>query len=169
VAMFKPILRNILLLGILIIALSSVSDFFRVPQLAEGFADQRLHTIDGRELTLAELSAKKPLLVYFWTRWCNICRHTMPTILELSDDGINVLTISQRSGDDISVVRYLHGKHLTMPVVNDPQGKIATRWGVNVIPTWLIISDGKVVQSITGWSSAWGIQIRLWWVQKWHK
>ncbi|KAB8306352.1 protein disulfide oxidoreductase [Erwinia endophytica] len=167
--MFKPILRNILLLGILIIALSSVSDVFRVPQLTEGFADQRLHTIDGRELTLAELSAKKPLLVYFWSRWCNLCHHTLPTVLALSNDGINVLTVALRSGDDISVVRYLHGKHLTMPVVNDPQGEIATRWNVSVTPTWLIISDGKVVLGTTGWSSPWGIQLRLWWVQKWYQ
>ncbi|MGE9551920.1 protein disulfide oxidoreductase [Erwinia amylovora] len=168
VAKFRRALRDILLIAALLFGVFSVADFFRAPQAPEGFADQIMHTIDGKDVTLAALSAKQPLLVYFWASWCAICRHTTPTVLEFSDDGMNVLTVALRSGDDISVVRYLRGKHLTLPVVNDPNGEMAARWDVSVTPTWMIISKGKVIQSTTGWSSSWGIQLRLWWVKKWY-
>lgn len=164
----RRILRDLLLLMMMMAVLFTVIDFFRAPQAPTGFADIPLHTIDGRDVTLAELSMKKPLLVYFWASWCGICRYTTPDVVKLSDNGSNVLTVAIRSGDDSRVVRYLNGKHLTLPVVNDPQGSMATNWDVSVTPTLLVISKGQVVQSTTGWTSYWGMKLRLWWAQKKH-
>lgn len=164
----KRVGRDFLLLAVMMVVLFAVIDLFRAPQAPAGFADFPLHTIDGKAVTLAELSEDKPLLVYFWASWCSICRFTTPDVAKLSDDGNNVLTVALRSGDDIRVVRYLAGKHLTMPVVNDPQGSMAARWEVGVTPTILIISKGSVVQSTTGWTSYWGLKLRLWWAQKRH-
>ncbi|MGB9097484.1 protein disulfide oxidoreductase [Erwinia sp.] len=164
----RRIVRDVLLLAIMLVVMFTVIDFFRAPQAPSGFAEAPLHTIDGKDVTLAELSTKKPLLVYFWASWCGICRYTTPDVMKLRDNGANVLTVALRSGDDGRVVRYLNGKHLTLPVVNDPQGTMAASWDVSVTPTLLIVSNGKVVQSTTGWTSYWGMKLRLWWAQKRH-
>ena len=54
-------------------------------------------------------------------------------------------------------------KGLTFPTHNDESGALATKWQVGVTPTFLVIKDGKLVSSTTGWSSKWGLQLRLWW------
>ena len=148
---------------------SIVVDWFRAPRLPEEFAYQHLHTIDGKDLTLAELSAKKPLLVYLWSNGCSACSYTTAEILELGDDNYNVLAIALRSGSDIHVVRLLHGKHLVLPVVNDPAGELSDSWKINASPTYLIVSQGRVVQSTSGWTSTLSLRMRLWWVNKWYR
>ncbi|MNT86119.1 hypothetical protein D3C72_2263670 [compost metagenome] len=50
-----------------------------------------------------------------------------------------------------------------MPVVNDPRGKLSAQWQIGVTPTLVFISKGQVVQSTTGWTSYWGMKLRLWW------
>lgn len=148
---------------------SSVADWFRAPTLPEEFAHQNLHTIDGKNLTIAELSAKKPLLVYLWTNGCSACSYTTAGMLKLSDENYNVLAVALRSGNDIHVVRLLRGKHLVLPVINDPTGELSDSWKINASPTYLIISQGKIVQSTSGWTSTLSIRLRLWWVNKWHR
>lgn len=165
---FKRGLRYILLLLGSLLLVFMLLDFFRAPSAPADFATHSLHTIDGRDVTLAELSDKKPMLVYFWGSWCGICRHISPHIDRLHARGFNVLSVALRSGDDIRVVQYLNGAHLSMPVVNDPQGEMASAWEVNVTPTILIISKGEVVQTTIGWTSYAGLRLRLWWAQKWH-
>jgi len=161
-------LRTLFLLLLSIALLLWLIDLFRAPTAPEGFAQQSLHTIDGRKLTIAELSARKPLLIYFWASGCSVCTYTTSNLIAMSDSGYNVLAIAQHSGNDIQIVRLLRGKHLTMPVVNDPAGEIATKWRISVVPTLLIVTKGRVVQSTTGWTSTTGMQLRLWWVKKWY-
>ena len=40
---------------------------------------------------------------------------------------------------------------------------LAAQWQVGMTPTFLVIKDGKLVSSTTGWSSKWGLQLRPWW------
>ena len=160
-----PILLVLFTLGLVSIA----ADWFRAPTLPEEFAYQSLHTIDGKDLTLAELSAQKPLLVYLWTNGCSACSYTTAGMLELSEGNYNVLAVALRSGNDIQVVRLLGGKHLVLPVVNDPTGELSARWKINTSPTYLIVSKGRMVQNTSGWTSTLSIRMRLWWVNKWYR
>ncbi|MEI2266492.1 redoxin domain-containing protein [Erwinia sp. CGal63] len=160
--------RTILLLLAMIALVLWLMDWLRAPKAPQGFEQQVFHTIDGRDLTIADLSARKTLLIYFWSRDCGVCHYTTSNMISMSDSGYNVLAIAQRSGNDIQIVRQLQGKHLTMPVVNDPAGAIAAQWQIDVMPTLLIVKKGKVVQSTTGWTSATGIKLRHWWVNKWY-
>lgn len=143
-------------------------DGIRAPQLPQDVASQPLHTIDGRDVTLAELSEKKPLLVFFWDRWCSACHDTIPLLSQLNGKRTNVLTVASQSGNDISVVRYLSGHHFTLPVVNDSEGRIAHQWAINSKPTLIIVAKGEVVATSSGWTSSLGMHLRLWWVRKWQ-
>jgi len=165
---FKQVSLYLLLPALLMILLISLIDVLRAPDLPPDISTQPLHTIDGQDLTLAELSDKKPLLVWFWDRWCGACKDTVPVLMQLNDKRTSVLTVANRSGNDISIVRYLNGHHLTLPVVNDSRGELAARWDVTAMPTLVIIAKGEVVATTSGWTSAPGIWLRLWWVRKWY-
>ena len=77
---------------------------------------------------------EKPVLVDFWAPWCGPCR-TQGPILE---------QVSSRIGD-----RALVGK-----VNVDEEPNLAAPYGVQAIPTLIILKGGKVVQRFTGVQSA---------------
>lgn len=141
----------------------------RAPHPPAGFAGVLMHTIDGRSVTLTTLSEKKPLLLFIWGTGCGACPFTLPAVLSLGDKGRNVVILVRQSGDDIHVIRQLQSKNLALPVVNDPGGTLTADWEIDTLPAILILSKGKIVSSTTGWTSEWGIRLRLWWAKKSHR
>ncbi|QKJ86104.1 protein disulfide oxidoreductase [Paramixta manurensis] len=158
--------RDLALLAIMTLALVTVMDKWRAPQAPAAFASQPLPTLYGETVTLDALSQQRPLLLYFWASWCGICRYTTPGVAALAQDGGNVVSIALRSGDDSRVNNYLRAKHYALPTINDPQGRLAAQWQVGVTPTYVILYQGKVVSTTTGWTSRWGLKLRLWWAQR---
>ncbi|MEB6539196.1 protein disulfide oxidoreductase [Serratia plymuthica] len=155
--------RELLILLLIVLAVVMAMDWLRAPQAPAAFDAQALTTLSGERVSLAQLSRDKPLLVYFWASWCGVCRFTTPYVARLAEEGGNVLTVALRSGDDLQVEQWLARKRLTLPVVNDSRGELSAQWQVGVTPTLVVISQGKVVQSTTGWTSYWGMKLRLWW------
>jgi protein-disulfide isomerase-like protein with CxxC motif len=51
---------------------------------------------------------------------------------------------------------------MTLPTVNDPAARLARQWDVQVTPTLIVISRGEVKSITTGWTSGWGMRLRLW-------
>jgi len=155
--------RELLMLLLMVLAIAAAMDWLRAPQAPTAFDSQMLATLDGESVSLAQLSRERPLLVYFWASWCGVCRFTTPDVAQLQAEGGNVLTVALRSGDDGQVAQWLARKRLSLPVVNDSRGELSAQWQVGVTPTFVVISQGKVVQSTTGWTSYWGLKLRLWW------
>lgn len=150
----------LLLFGVVI---STALDFWRSPALPEGNPLPTLTLQDGTTADLQAMSRDKPLLVYYWASWCGVCRFTTPTVEQLWQEGENVLTVALRSGSDDQLRAGMAKKGLTFPTHNDESGDLAARWQVGVTPTFLVIKDGALVSSTTGWSSAWGLRLRLLW------
>lgn len=143
--------------------LSIVLDLWRSPALPEDSPLPVLTLQDGTRADLQAMSRERPLLIYYWASWCAVCRFTTPAVEQLWQDGENVLTVALRSGDNTRLQQGMARKGLSFPTHNDEQGTLAARWQVNVTPSFLILKDGKVVSSTTGWSSRWGLQLRLLW------
>lgn len=156
-------MRELLLLLVIGLVAMMVMDWWRAPQAPPNWDLQSLATLSGDPVSLAQGSEQRPLLVYFWGSWCGVCRFTMPYVARLVADGENVLTVALRSGNNQQVEQWLARKKLSLPVVNDEQGTLSAQWQIGVTPTILIISQGKLVQSTTGWTSYWGMKLRLWW------
>jgi thiol-disulfide isomerase/thioredoxin len=157
--------KEIMVGAVLLMAVLFGMDFLRAPQAPVDFGNQTLQTLDGQTLTLNEKSQQQPLLVYFWASWCSVCKFTTPDVGKLSANGGNVLSVALRSGDKDKIERYLQGKNISMPVVNDPRGDISASWDIGVTPTFVIIDKGRVVSTTTGWTSYWGMKLRLWLAQ----
>ncbi|MCL4399144.1 thioredoxin [Candidatus Parvarchaeota archaeon] len=76
------------------------------------------------------LESKKPVLVDLWATWCGPCRWYSPIIEELSG-------------------KY-EGKLDFVKVDVDKNNEIASKYGVEAIPTTLLIENGNVKASAVG-------------------
>ena len=155
--------RELLILLLMVIVTVWGMDQLRKPVLPAGFSATSVETLEGAQMNIAALSEERPLLIYVWATWCAICRYTTPAVERLTQEGGNVLSVALRSGDDGQLSRWMAKKRLTMPVVNDASGALSRQWQVSVTPTLVIVSKGNVVGTTTGWSSYWGMKLRLWW------
>lgn len=106
------------------------------------------------------------VLVHFWASWCPICRAEQRVIDAIAQEHPNVITIAMQSGNQHEVRLYLREKGLTFSVLNDPDGTIASRWGVHAVPVSFIVSpDGKIRFVEVGYTTGMGIRLRLWWAE----
>lgn len=155
-------LRELVILLLLAAALIAGMDYLRQPALPQNFTSTPLQTLDGKTVDLAAMSQPRPLLLYVWATWCGVCRYTTPSVSALASRGENVMSVALRSGDDAALARWLAQKKLMLPTVNDPQGQLSRQWDVQVTPTLIVISGGEVKSVTTGWTSSWGMRLRLW-------
>lgn len=160
--MMLNVFRQILIWLLIVAAVSLAVDYLRRPALPQNFSSTPLQTLDGRTADLAALSHERPLLLYVWATWCGVCRYTTPSVTALADDGGNVMTVALRSGDNAALMRWLAHKKTALPTINDATGQLSQRWEVQVTPTLIVISRGEVKSITTGWTSGWGMRLRLW-------
>jgi len=117
--------------------------------------------LDGRVVSLTEFRGR-PVLVHFWASWCPVCALEEKSIDAIAGDH-PVITVAMQSGSDAEVSRYLAEKELDFPVLNDPHGAHAARWGVRAVPASFIIDpDGRIRFTEVGYTTAIGLRLRLW-------
>ena len=118
--------------------------------------------LDGSEYTL-EQTADSPRLVHFWATWCPVCRLEMETINELSKSS-SVITVALKSGDNRDIADYLKQNDLQFPVISDPLGQLADRWGVQGVPSSFILDEEGLIRFVeVGYTTSLGLRLRLWW------
>lgn len=159
-------LREVALLVLVVGVTILTMDVLRQPDLPQDFPTASLYTVGGERVDFQAMSEQRPLLVYLWATWCGVCRYTTPSVAALADEGGNVMTVALRSGDDKALKQWLEHRYVSLPVVNDRQGALFRRWQVSVTPTLVILSRGEVKSVTTGWTSGWGMRLRLWWAAR---
>jgi len=153
----KIVLEVIVLVIIYVIAKSYVQR-----DLVSGTApDISANLIDGSPVQLAQYQGK-PVLLHFWATWCSICKLEQKSIQSLSQS-YQVITIAMQSGDRQTVQTFMQQQTLSFPAIADSTGEISQNYGVNAVPSSFILdSKGKIVFTETGYSSEWGLRLRLW-------
>ena len=76
------------------------------------------------------LGSEAPVLVDLWAEWCGPCRKVSPIVDEIAGDRAGSLNVFKLNVDD------------------DPE--VAMRYGVNSIPTLLVIKGGEEVGRVVG-------------------
>ncbi|MCG7657693.1 protein disulfide oxidoreductase [Wielerella bovis] len=154
----KQVAQTLLVLAVVSVAV----DYWRSPIVPIHAAQVPFQSIYHAEpTTLASTSSQQTLLLYFWGSWCGICKHTSPVIHRLHENGTPVLTVALRSGTADDVRAFLQQQGLTFDTVNDEHGALSQQWGVKVVPSILLIKNGKVVHSTTGLATYWGLKTRI--------
>ncbi len=118
-------------------------------------------TLDNQAFELQSLRGQ-PVLVHFWATWCPICELEQSSIEALATD-YPFISVAMRSGSANEVSAYLLQQEVAYPVVNDPDGVLAERYGVSAVPvTFVLDGNGRVRFVTRGYTSSLGLRIRLW-------
>ena len=86
--------------------------------------------------------------VDFWASWCVPCRASFPWMAELlgkyGDKGFQVVTINLDK-DAAAAQKFLRDTKASLPVVYDPEGKLAKLYDLQAMPTsFLYARDGSL-------------------------
>lgn len=137
-----------------------VINLWRSPTMPDG-VDLTYQNSHGQLTNIANASHDKPILIYFWGTWCGVCRLTSPNVQALHADGYEVLTVAVSSGNDDELLSYMSEHGYDFTTINDTDGATFQAWQGQVTPSFVIVSDGKMVQSFTGVAPLWLLKLRL--------
>jgi cytochrome c biogenesis protein CcmG/thiol:disulfide interchange protein DsbE len=102
---------------------------------------------------LASSASGKWVLVNFFGTYCIPCQVEHPELVRFAEvNADRAQVVSVVFDDKVEKVRaYFDDNGGSWPVVDDPDGAIATRWGVARVPeSYLVSPGGTVVSKITG-------------------
>ncbi|HKJ09808.1 MAG TPA: protein disulfide oxidoreductase [Gammaproteobacteria bacterium] len=117
--------------------------------------------LSGQRVSLAALHGR-PVLVHFWATWCPVCRLEQGSIAAIARDHA-VLTVAFQDGSAERVRAYMRREGLNYPVLADPDGVLASRYGVRAVPTSFIVGPrGRIRFVEVGYTSEAGLRLRLW-------
>jgi thiol-disulfide isomerase/thioredoxin len=131
-------------------------------------AAPRLEGVDvlGERVALARGSGG-PTLVHFWATWCGVCEAMDGNVAAVAED-TNVITVAVRSGDARAIVASLEEEGLVtndrpaFRVIPDPNGALASAWGVSAFPTSFVVDEDGAIRSVeVGYTTELGLRARL--------
>lgn len=112
------------------------------------------------------VESNKPIMIHFWATWCPVCKVEIDNIQRISAD-YQVITIAVKSGSDEDIQNYLDERDLDFKVINDTDGFLAQQFGVSIYPTTFIYDEDKnMIFSDVGYTSTWGLWLRMIWAGK---
>lgn len=124
--------------------------------------------LSGRAWKAADLRGKVVLL-NFWASWCEPCRAEMPALqaLQAAHPGrLVVFAINYKESPE-AVARFVQRQGWSLPIVPDPRGQLAQRWGIGIFPTSVLIDPrGKAVAVVRG-EVDWVAQADATWMRRW--
>ena len=116
-------------------------------QIGKRAPDFTLTAVDGNPITFSNYRGKLVLL-YFWTMTCSGCREKMTIIQEAWDKispGTMAILCIHVQGRASLIQNYAASARLAVPILLDPDGAVAERYGVTGIPTsFFLDGDGMV-------------------------
>jgi peroxiredoxin len=110
--------------------------------------DFALEDLNGNTVKLSSYTGQGVLLV-FSTTWCPYCSKEIPQLKELytkyKEKGFEILNIDiQESKEKVSA--YANEHKLPYKVLLDPDGRVASMYGVRGVPTKVLINkDGTIL------------------------
>lgn len=100
-----------------------------------------LERLGGAPLALADHRGA-PVLVHYFATWCLPCRRELPALTELASrlaiTRLQILVISVAE-PDARVKRFFETMPVPFPVLLDRQRMAAKAWGVDVLPTTILL------------------------------
>lgn len=154
----KSIGKEILYTLLLFFIISMVVNYIRKPEVEEDIYTLTLRDIHNN---IIAIDKQTPLVVHFWATWCPTCKLEASNIESISKS-YPLVSIAVNSGSNEKIERFMKEHELNYTVVNDTQGELAKKFGVEAYPTTLIYDgDGKLRFSEVGYTTTLGLEARM--------
>ncbi|WP_338760138.1 TlpA disulfide reductase family protein [Massilia sp. METH4] len=123
-----------------------------------------LTAMDGSAATLAQVAARKPLVVNLWATWCPPCRHEMPVLAQAQRDHPEVAFVFVNQGEAAgTVAAYLGraGLQLDHSLLDQPKA-LGQSVGSLALPTTFFYDErGRLADTHIGMLSAATLRAKL--------
>lgn len=149
---------------LVLVALLMVVRGFQTRNVVRGPAPEfQARLLDGTAVNVSDYRGK-PLLLQFWATWCPICQYQQGSIDALARKNA-VLTVAMDDLTEAEMRRWLSEQGIAYPVVLDTDGSLSGLYGVQGVPTSIIIDpSGDIGFVEVGYTTEIGLRLRLWWV-----
>jgi peroxiredoxin len=120
--------------------------------------DIQLKDVDGKTVSILELSKDKVIVLDFWATWCVPCINELDAISEEYEDlqdefGFELVAISVDNARSKSRVKPLiNGKGWDYKVLLDSNQKLKRALNISSVPYVIIVKNGKVVYTHSGYT-----------------
>ncbi|WP_415397669.1 redoxin domain-containing protein [Sulfurimonas sp. CS5] len=157
----KKYLKEIITFFIFITIIANIISIYKSSDLNKAALQNiNITLLDAQSYTYPK---GKPILIHFWATWCPTCKLEASNIQTISEN-YEVLTIAVNSGDNNDIKKYMNKHNLSYKVYNDNNGFFAKEFKIAAYPTTFIYNKNKeLVFSEVGFTSTWGLWIRMWW------
>jgi peroxiredoxin len=111
--------------------------------------------LSGKKVSLSDFKGH-PVLLTFWATWCTACQQELPAMQQIRDryqsSGLRVLALNYRETSSSRMSQYLAGLDVNLEAVIDPEGTIASAYGVDIgLPISVLLDrNSTVVQIMIG-------------------
>ena len=160
----KKFLKEVITTLLFLFIAVNIISYLKKPELSfVTLPSMTIPMIDGTEFK-SDNYADKPLMIHFWATWCPTCKLEIGNFHTLSKE-FNVITIAVQSGSNEELQTYMKERELDFALINDRNGVLAKKFAITAYPTTFIFDkNAEVAFSEVGYSSTWGLRLRMWWL-----
>lgn len=114
------------------------------------YAPDFAFTLDGKHYNTSRLRGTV-LVLDFAASWCGPCQASLPELSRLNDRYSDVVFLGISQEDAAAVRQLRHALNLSFPIALDSDGSIDRLFGVQAIPTTVIIDRrGRIFDVLIG-------------------
>ena len=120
--------------------------------------DLQLKSIDGKNVSIQEITKDKVVVFDFWATWCVPCINELDAIAEEYEDlqdefGFELIAVSVDNARSKSRVKpMVNGKGWEYEVLLDSNQKLKRALNISSVPYVIIVKNGKVVYTHSGYT-----------------
>ncbi len=144
----------IVIAGSIVVLMSAI--FFNTgPGKGDPAPNFHLQDASGKNISLNQLEGEVVLL-HFWATWCDLCLYELVSVehlhKEFKQKGLNVISVLEDADSLPNLkVKIKQFSNISFPVLFDPDGQAARKYGVYGVPESFIISKkGIVLERLQG-------------------